>query len=66
VQHRVYELISRRVREEFLVDARRIANHDEAYVAHVKTRDALDIGGLNGAHFSIKSSEVRQPPPINS
>jgi hypothetical protein len=36
-------------REHSLVYSARVADDDEAYVAHVFLRDALDVGGRNGS-----------------
>ncbi len=44
-------LNSRLAGENVLVDLGRIAEHDEANVAHVLLRDALHVGGCNGAEL---------------
>jgi len=52
--------------ENVLVDLLRVAEHDEANVAHVFLRNALDVGRVTARSFSKNIRELRQPPPINS
>jgi Protein of unknown function (DUF1156) len=45
-------------REYRLIDLRRIAEHDEAYVAHVFLRDALHVRRCDGAQLFQKQERV--------